>query len=154
MSWPDLSAITTNRGVKELARTLAQRAYRVRPESLGGTPIAYLEQIARSPASQGDRSVYILLSLDASKGRAGEGNVAQRLLDHYGAVISRLAPNAPIRWSVPQSLIDLLVGNDWRLPYVILAEGMSKANSVAGEQRIFDHFGIGPGSFLVNPWRR
>lgn len=149
----DFSTITTNRGVKESARTLAQRAYRVRPESLGDTPIADLEQIARGP-SMGDRSVYILLSLDGSRGRAGEGNVAQRLLDHYGAVISRLAPDAPIRWSVPQSLIDLLVGNDWRLPYVVLADSMSKANSVAGEQRIFDHFGIGPGSFLVNPWRR
>ena len=106
-----------------------------------------------SPAA-GDKAIYIVLSLDHSKGRLGEGNPMQRMRDHLGAAISCLAPNAPIRWSTPSSFVDFIVANDFRMPYVVLADGISKADAFAGQQRMFDHFGLGQDSFLINPWRR
>ena len=154
MTTIDFTAVTTNAEVKQRARELAvSRAYRVYPENIGGTSVADLKGIARGPPG-GDSSVYVLLKSDGSRGRLGEGFLPQRLRDHYGAAISRLAPRAPIRWSIPQEFVDFIVSNDFYLPYVVLAEGLAKADAFAGQQRIFDHFGIGSRSFLINPWRR
>ncbi|HEY1783311.1 MAG TPA: hypothetical protein VGG79_23310 [Roseiarcus sp.] len=149
----DFSSISTNAAVKQRARELSSCASRVYPESVGGTSIADLEWIAGGPKG-GDRSVYIRLSQDGSKGRLGEGYLPDRFLGHCGAVISRLAPSEPICWSIPQSLIDFIGTNGFRLPYVVLAEGLAKADVFAGQQRTFNHFGIGQHSFLITPWRR
>ena len=146
-------SITTNKEVKRLARELAKRgAVRVFPKSLGGTSFGELEKLAMG-STPGDRCVYIVLSLDHTKGRLGRGREHQRMLDHLGAVISRLSPSyVGPRWPIPQSLIDLVCNNGMQLPYAVLADGMSVADSKAAEQRIFDHFGIG--GFLINPWKR
>src|SRR5262249_45881975 len=103
--------ITSNDGVKRLAKTLAESgAVRVFPESIGGTRMAELQKLAAG-STPGDRCVYIVLSLDHTKGRLGQGQERQRMRDHLGAVISRLALDAPIKWSIPQSFIDLIVAN-------------------------------------------
>jgi hypothetical protein len=83
----------------------------------------------------------------------GKATCPKGICDHYGAVISCLAPNAPFKWTIPKSFVDFIVANDFHMPYVVLADGLSKNDSRAGEQAIFDHFGIGPGSFLINPSR-
>jgi hypothetical protein len=73
---------------------------------------------------------------------------------HYGFAISWHAPGAPFRWKGSPVVPDLLARNGYALPYVVLAEGLSKVDARIGQDRVFDYFGIGPESFLLNTSRR
>jgi hypothetical protein len=122
---PPLASFTTNPQITAYARNhIDEHAYRVFPGEVGGTPIGELNRLA-SGSSPGDRCVYIVLSLDQMKGRLGKGAIRARMQGHLGAVISHLAPGAPFKWSAAPSMNDMIVANGFRLPYVILADGMS-----------------------------
>jgi hypothetical protein len=155
-------AVKTNREVKDHARRLVQLAYRIKPPILGGTPLADLERIATGPSpASGDRGVYLIMRRDLTRGRLGEGVIHQRIKDHIGFAIARSQPTPPVNdrggpvyWSGDLDFANEIIANDYALPYVVLADGISKGTAEDGQERVFDHFGIGADSFLMNKVRR
>jgi hypothetical protein len=151
----------TNREVKEHAGRLARLARRVKPDILGGTPLADLERIAAGPSpARGDRGVYLIMTR-SQRGRLGEGAILQRLKDHLGFAIARTQPTPPVNdggkpvyWTGDIDFAREIVANDYLLTYDVLADGISKGTAEDGQDRIFDHFGLGPNSFLMNKVRR
>jgi hypothetical protein len=151
--FPFIRSPEITRYVRDVIDTCAFRVY---PDCLGGIPVTELTRLAAPDASPGDRCVYIVLSLDQTKGRLGEGVERERMKGHLGAAISRHSPamhagppDGPTRmWSIPPELVDLIAGNGFRLPYVVVADGLSKADARAGEARLWDMPALRP--FLIN----
>jgi phage-related protein len=150
----NLDSFTTNPQITRYTREhIDEHAYQVFPDQLAGMPIDELQRVAKgSSQGDGDRSVYLVLSLDQTKGRVGKGFTRARMQGHLGAVISHRAPGAPFQWSIPRGFVDLIVANDFRLPYVILADKLSDPDALAGEARIREHPDLG--DFLINASRK
>jgi hypothetical protein len=144
---------------------LREIAEPVSAEKVNGTPIAEWQRIARSGATgddaRGDRGVYLIVNRGLSKARVGEGHIATRLRDHVRCFAFNENPTLraiPPRWSHDPSLIDLIretTADENRLFYVVLADGLGKKAAKAGQDALFDTFGIRrDGGWLINSWRR
>jgi hypothetical protein len=111
-----------------------------------------------------DRMVYMLVNDDLSAGRVGEGK-AERPLMSMAAFLVNAAPDwvLPRRaarsnkhfWPITRSLSDMIAANGGRVSYIVLADSLSKRQSSAGEQALFDLMALERwGGWLKNEARR
>ncbi len=127
---------------------------RRQPASLHGVPFGELAATASAFPARGfprDRCVYAILSADGSRGRVGQGVLRDRLLGHYGAVVSHLSPGIEKKWSIPQPFVDMIVANGLMLPYVVFADDLTVEQARVGEAALFARLGhVRAGGFFIN----
>jgi hypothetical protein len=134
------------------------------PTRLGGKPIEDVIAAAASGPDDGgakDYMVYLVTSDDCSDCRVGEGK-ADRPLAHMTAYLLNTTPagkalveykrqTMPSYWRMKQSLIDMLAANGGRASYIILADNLSKQQSLFGQMAVATLLGLRRhGGFLIN----
>jgi hypothetical protein len=150
----------TQREVKSVSRTVFREiTQRLDPQMINGEPISVWHATARvgDDGQHGDRGVYIFVNDDCTEARLGEGRVVQRLLDHIRAFAINESPLLRVvdpHWSVGGALTKLIresIVKANRLNYVVLADGLTKEASAAGQAALFARFGLRrDGGFFIN----
>jgi hypothetical protein len=145
------------------------------PETLGGRKFSDLAALAcrGTTGEKGKYSVYMIVTPDFSMGRLGEG-LPDRFWHHINAYFwhqadegwrqrqvetylsgrrdyLRLKNNTKSYQPMDPGLIGIIHRSGDHLYWVLLADGLTKAQSAAGEQAIFHALGIRcNGGWLVN----
>jgi hypothetical protein len=166
MDWPDLIRHTKAHQAKFV--TLLSP-----PEVLAGRPFSLLESLARYavPAGVGpsDRCVYLIVTPDFAMGRLGQG-LPNRFWHNVNAYYWNLATDEwrEKQWRkylsgrkdsvdryqpMTEGAIEVINKSGDHVYYTLLAHGLTKTQSQAGEKAIFDELRTRRhGGWLVNPF--
>ena len=144
---------------KELQKRAQRDTRRIAlPAQIGGFPIEQLQAAASSGPSDNssweNRIVYMILNKDCSAGKVGEGKW-DRPPTHLAAAMIRTFPasdwKGPGDWVLGKPLQDMLVANGYEASYIVLAKGLSKAQSKFGEGAVCRLMGLKrDGGWLLN----
>ena len=128
------------------------------PAQIGGFPIEQLQAAASSGLpdnnSWENRIVYMILNKDCSAGKVGEGKW-DRPCTHLAAALIRTIPASDWKglrdWPLGRPLQDMLVANEYKASYIVLAKGLSKTQSKFGEGAVCRLMGLKrDGGWLLN----